>query len=97
KEVKRLQEYDSTDYVGIYSVEEEKTHDLLAIEADDYHGFVYALDLGDNRIVYAEEIFCNYFMDLEYADYMPADYFLDGFDATGNNPYKQEMVPDIEE
>jgi transcriptional regulator with XRE-family HTH domain len=97
KEVKRLQEYDSTDYVGIYSVEEEKTHDLLAIEADDYHGFVYALDLGDNRIVYAEEIFCNYFMDLDYADYMPADYFLDGFDATSDNPYEQEMVPDIEE
>ena len=91
KEVERLQSYNSTDYTGIYSVVEEKTHDLLAIEADDYHGFVYALDLGDNRIVYAEEIFCNYFMDLKYEKYMPKDYFLDGFDATGDNPYREQI------
>ena len=95
KEVERLRGYNSTDYTEIYSVDEEKTHDLLAIEADDYHGFVYALDLGDNRIVYAEQILCNYFMDLDYEKYIPQDYLLDGFDVTSDNPYEQEMVPDI--
>ncbi|MBR6282155.1 MAG: tripartite tricarboxylate transporter TctB family protein, partial [Lachnospiraceae bacterium] len=91
KEVQRLQTYDSTDYIGYYSVKKEMTHDLLAVNADEYYGFIYALDLGDNRIVYAEQIFCNYFMDLKYEKYMPKDYFLDGFDATGDNPYREQI------
>lgn len=94
KEVERLKAYESTEYVGYYTVTEEKTHDLLAVNADDYLGFVYALDLGNNRIVYAEEIFCNYFMDLDYNDYIPQDYLLDGFDATGDNPYEEQMMAD---
>lgn len=88
-EVSRLKEYPSTDYVGIYSVTEEKTHELLAINADPYQGFVYALDGGDQRIIYAEEIFCNYVMDLDYEQYIPADYLLDNFNAGNGNPYRK--------
>ena len=87
KESERLKSYQSTDYIGYYSVEEETTYDLLAINADSYNGFVYALTDGKNRIIYAEQIFCNYFMDLDYDEYIPHEYLLDGFDASSDNPY----------
>ena len=91
-EDKRLREYPSTDYVGYYSVKEEKTYDLLAVNADEYQGFVYALTDGKGRIIYAEQIFCNYVMDLDYEKYIPKEYLLDGFDATQDNPYKKEKL-----
>ena len=89
-EVKRLKGYPSTDYIGYYSVKKEKTYELLAINADEYQGFVYALTDGKGRIIYAEEILCNYMMDLDYEKYIPKEYLLDGFDATYGNPYKKE-------
>lgn len=91
-EAARLKEYPSTDYVGYYSVIEEHTYELLAINADKYQGFVYALTDGQGRIIYAEEIFCNYYMDLDYKEYIPEEYLLDGFDATEDNPYRKEMM-----
>ena len=90
KERARLIEYESNKYIGYYSVKEEETYTLLAINADDYHGFIYALTDGKNTIIYAEQIFCNYFMDIDYKEYMREDYFLDGFDATKDNPYRKE-------
>jgi hypothetical protein len=91
-EVKRLKEYDSTEYIGYYSVVEETTFELLAVNADEYNGFVYALTDGKNRIIYAEQIFCNYYMDLDYKAYIPEEYLLDGFDATSDNPYRKKML-----
>ena len=88
KEAERLKAYNSTDYIGYYSVEEERTYDLLAINADPYYGFVYAVTDGKSRIIYAEQIFCNYFMDLDYNKYIPGQYLLDGFDASSDNPYE---------
>ncbi len=92
EELSRLQAYPSNDYIGIYSVAEETTHELLAVHADPYYGFVYALALGDNRIVYAEQIFCNYMLDLDYTQYIPEDYLLDGFNARPDNPYRKQMM-----
>lgn len=92
EELSRLRAYPSNDYIGIYSVTEETTHELLAVHADPYYGFVYALALGDNRIVYAEQIFCNYMLDLDYTQYIPEDYLLDGFDARPDNPYRKQMM-----
>ena len=95
KEVERLKAYESTDYVGYYSVSEETSHELLAVNADEYHGFVYALTDGDHRIIYAEQLFCNYFMDLDYTDYMPYEYLLDGFNAREGNKYRSEKLKEI--
>ena len=92
EEAERLRAYKSTDYIGYYGTGEEKTYDLLAINADPYNGFVYALTDGKNRIIYAEEIFCNYYMDLDYWNYISEEYLLDGFDARRNNPYRKEMI-----
>ena len=92
EEAERLRAYRSTDYIGYYGAEEEKTYDLLAINADPYNGFVYALTDGKARIIYAEQIFCNYYMDLDYWNYISEEYLLDGFDARRNNPYRKTMM-----
>lgn len=92
RETNRLREYPSTEYVGYYDVKEESTYELLAVNADPYHGFVYALTDGQKRIIYAEQIFCNYFMDLDYKKYIPESYLLDGFDASSGNPYQKRMM-----
>ena len=92
-EVKRLKAYESTEYTGYYDVEEEKTYQLLAVNADSYNGFVYALTDGEGRIIYAEQIFCNYYMDLDYEQFMPKEYFLDGFNATTDSKYYKDMIP----
>ena len=94
EEVKRLKEYESTEYIGYYCVEEEKTYELLAVNADSYQGVVYALTDGKGRIIYGEQIFCNYFMDLDYTKYIPEEYLLDGFDATTESEYYKKMHED---
>lgn len=94
EEVERLKEYESTEYIGYYCVEEEKTYELLAVNADSYQGFVYALTDGKGRIIYGEQIFCNYCMDLDYTKYIPDEYLLDGFDATTESDYFKKMSGD---
>lgn len=92
KERERLKQYPSTDYIGYYGVVEETTYELLAVNADAYQGFVYALTDGKGRIIYAEQIFCNYYMDLDYDKYIPEEYLLDGFDARQDNDYEKNMM-----
>lgn len=91
-ELARLEAYESTDYIGYYGVTGFTNYDLLAMYADSYNGFVYALTDGNSKIIYVEIIFCNYFMDLEYNDYIPAEYLPDGFDASSDNAYMREMT-----
>ena len=94
KEIQRLNAYESTDYKGIYGATGFNGGEPLAVYADEYHGFVYAINTPDteNTITYCELIFCNYFMDVEYEDFMPIEYLPDGFDATVENPYRNKML-----
>lgn len=92
KEVNRLKEYKSTDYIGYYGVTGFSKYTLLAMYADKYQGFVYALTDNENKIIYVELIFCNYFYDLEYEKYINVDYLPDGFDATSDNAYQKKML-----
>ncbi|MCQ2433855.1 MAG: zf-HC2 domain-containing protein [Oscillospiraceae bacterium] len=94
-ECARLDAYESGDYAGVYGVTGFcGGKDPLAVYVDDYHGFVYAIPTPEqeNSITYVEIIFCNYFMDLEYEEYIPLSYLPDGFDATSNNPYEKKMM-----
>lgn len=91
-EVKRLKEYESTDFTGYYGATGFSKYTLLAMYADEYQGFVYALTDNENRIIYVELIFCNYFYDLEYDKYINADYLPDGFDATIDNAYQKKKL-----
>ncbi|MBR5742760.1 MAG: helix-turn-helix transcriptional regulator [Clostridia bacterium] len=93
KECARLAAYPSTPYQGYYGVTGFSKYRLLAMYADDYQGFVYALTDGEGTIIYAELIFCNYCFDLDYEKYIPAEYLPDGFDARIDNAYgKAEMA-----
>lgn len=93
QEKERLQEYDSTEYLGYYGVTGfQDEYELLAMYADSYHGFVYALSDKEDTIIYVEIIFCNYYLDLEYEEYIDAKYLPVGFDATVDNPYREEKL-----
>lgn len=92
-ETERLKKYTSTEYLGYYGAEGfAEGYRLLAMEADPYYGFVYALETGDRQIVYVELIFCNYFMDLDYKEMIPEAYLPVGFDAAEGNPYRKRML-----
>lgn len=88
-EVNRLEAYKSTEYLGYYGAEGfDPKYELLAMNADPYYGFVYALTDQKDTIVYVEIIFCNYFMDFDYKDYIKKEYLPIGFNAKEDNPYK---------
>lgn len=91
-ETARLREYASTDYEGIYGATGfDAKYELLAMYADDYQGFVYALTDKQDTIIYVELIFCNYFFDLNYKKYIKEEYLPVGFDATSGNPYEEKI------
>lgn len=92
KEVERLNKYGIEDYTGYYGVTGFTNYELLAMEADSYQGFIYAITDGDSRIIYIEIIFCNYFMDIKYNEHIPQEYLPDGFDATINNSYRKKFI-----
>ena len=88
----RLDEIGCNDYIGIYGVTGFTKYQLIAMNANEYHGFVYALTDGDGKIIYVELLFCNYFYDISYNDYINSDYLPDGFDATIDNAYRKEKL-----
>ena len=91
-ETVRLTALGITDYKGYYTVTGfADDADPIAMYADSYQGFVYAMHTPgrENTITYVELIFCNCFYDLDYPQYIPAEYLPEGFDATLNNPYSK--------
>lgn len=96
-EVERLHGEKQEKYTGYYSVTGKPDgYELLAMDSDDYQGFVYAItpeaNEGTTTITYVEIIFCNYFLDLDIHKYVPEEYLLEGFDATSDNPYEKKMM-----
>lgn len=93
----RLMEYGSSEYFGIYGVEGfHQKYELLAIYVDGDRGFIYALDAGNQEIIYVQILFGNLFMDLDYRDYIKEEYLPLGFDASIDNPYRMEWLERIE-
>lgn len=93
QELERLKSYSSTEYIGYYGAQGfDDQYDLLAMNADSYQGFVYALTDRKDTILYVEIIFCNYSMNLEYTEYIKEEFLPLGFDATYDNPYRQKMT-----
>lgn len=93
REEQRLRAFPSDEYKGYYGATgfcEE--YELLAMNADPVYGFVYALADGECRIIYVEILFCNYFMDLDYDDYIDTRYLPLGFDASAGNAYRKAMM-----
>ena len=91
-ELGRLADCPHTPYKGYYSVTGfADAQDPIAMYADDYQGFVYAIHTPgrEQSITYVEIIFCNYALDVDVRDYIPAGYLPEGFDATYDNPYQK--------
>lgn len=104
-ELKRLKNIFTEEYKGLYGAEGfNENYELLAMNADQTYGFIYALtdkldgdesideNIGINenrRIIYIEILFCNYFMDLEYENYIDTEFLPIGFDASEDNEYRQ--------
>lgn len=77
-------------YREFYSVTgEPEGYDLVAMDADSYSGFCYAMipEREDGTITYVGIVFCNYFLDLDIHDFVPGEYLPEGFDASEDNPY----------
>lgn len=91
-EKERLESLKKDEYVGIYNVKGFSKYNLLAIYTDDYHGFVYAITDNQNTIIYVELIFCNYFYDIDYKEYIKEEYLPDNFDATEKNDYRCDKL-----
>ncbi|MCQ2977881.1 MAG: hypothetical protein MJ232_07700 [archaeon] len=92
-ELDRLNKIGIDEYEGIYGVTGFSKYDLVAMDSDTYQGFVYALNDKENKkIIYVELIFCNYFFDIAYDDYIDSSYLPDGFDAHLDNPYQKKFL-----
>ncbi|MDE7254361.1 MAG: zf-HC2 domain-containing protein [Acetatifactor sp.] len=92
-ELERLQKYDSTEYLGYFGAEGfSEEYPLLAMEASPDFGLIYALSGEENRIIYVELIFCNYFYDLDYKNMISEQYLPIGFDATTESAYRQQRL-----
>ena len=97
EEMARLSAIGVEPYTDYYSVTGEPDgYDIIAMDADDYNGFVYAMipeNSEDNTcITYIALVFCNYSPDVEPADYIPPQYLLKGLDVSDDNPYRQRML-----
>ena len=94
-EIARLEGLGIEEYTGFYGATGFRCDQhLVAMNADPYQGFVYAITDDEDTIVYVELIFCNYFYDLAYTDYMDAGYLPLGFDATSDNAYRKDRMGD---
>ena len=91
KEINRLEKLGIEEY-NYYGVTGFTNYKLVAMNSDDYNGFIYALTDGKSKIIYVELIFCNYIMDLDYENEMPKEYLPDNFNAKDNNPYRRKMM-----
>lgn len=97
QEIKRLEGIGIDEYEGIYTVTGEPAgYDIVAMNADGYNGFVYAMvpenSDGNTKITYVAIVFCNYILDVDVRDYLPEKYLLQGFDASDDNPYRKQMA-----
>lgn len=80
-ELKRLENCPHTEYKGYYGVTGFAGGEPLAVSADCYQGFVYAINTPGKEysVTYAEIIFCNQMLDVDYRKYIPAAYQPDNF------------------
>ena len=68
---------------------------LLAVDSSS-SGYIYAMtDEAQNKIIYVELTFCNYFTDIHYERVIPREHLPIGFDAKSGNPYREEYLSQL--
>lgn len=84
KEYNRLKKLDRSETYNDYG-EIVFPYELCAVYADSY-GIIYGLaDRENNRFIYVELEFCNYFTDIDYEEIVDEKYLPEGFDAKPGN------------
>ena len=53
---------------------------------------MYALSDNEDTIIYVEMIFCNYFMNLDYTQYIQEEHLPIGYDATMGNAWEAQKM-----
>lgn len=92
KEITRLNGYNSKEYYYYGVTGFNSDYILLAIEADNVYGFVYAISNGNNEIVYIEIIFSNYYMNIDYEKYIDKEYLPVNIDLSIDNKYREKFL-----
>ncbi len=81
REYERLKHIESSDNPYIYGTT-AFPYELLAVYADDYYGYIYALaDTASRKLIYVELQFCNGFTDIDYVKIIDEQYLPIGFEA----------------
>lgn len=89
KETERLSSLNSSEDYLIYNAT-GFNYPLCAVYADSYNGYLYALaDKDNNRLIYVEITFSNYFSDVNYEDIVSKEYLPKDFDAKPGNQTRQ--------
>lgn len=94
-EVVRLNEYESTNYLGNYGAGAFEEKELLAMYSDS-QCFVYALTDGENSISYVFLVFPGYYVDMDYEEYIPKDCLPKGLDLSADNPVRLQVLKERE-
>ena len=85
KETERLRNLKSSKDYMIYGAT-GFNYPISAIYSDDYNGYIYALeDAENNRLIYVEIYFCNYFSDIKYEQIIADSYLPINFNAKFGN------------
>ncbi|GAA0774212.1 hypothetical protein GCM10008908_23680 [Clostridium subterminale] len=85
KEIERLSKLNSSEDYLIYGAT-GFNYPVCAVYADSYNGYIYALaDEENNRLIYVEINFCNYFSDINYEDIIDKEHLPINFDAKKRN------------
>lgn len=75
--------------------EQGKPYPPLAVNAGR-NGYIYAMaDDVQNKIIYVELTFHNFFTDIDYERVIPKEYLPIGFDAKTDNPYREEYRSEL--
>lgn len=91
REKTRLAGHAQDAYWGIYGASGFAGEPPLAMDADEYNGFVYAIPTpGEkNAVTYVMLVFCNYQFDMDYRSMIPEGYLPVGFDARSGNAWQK--------
>ena len=90
KELERLSEIESSEDYLFYGTT-GFNYPVCAIYANDYTGYIYAMaDKEENRLIYVELTYCNYFSEIDYEAIINKKHLPVGFDAKPGNPTRKK-------
>lgn len=96
KEIERLSKLPSSKNYLIFGAT-GFNYPVCAVSANSHDGYIYALtDKQNNKLIYVEIKFCNYFSDINYEDIVDKKYLPIDFNAKSKNPTKLNFRKSIE-